>query len=114
METVAPDRRRVLWRVGAAALTTLAILAVAVAPDKTRDAVAFLRSDPGTLGVDVKITPPTGDGWNPGFETRRVILHAWAGCIEPSARWPSGAPIEIDAPLTAREADRVILALGRD
>ncbi len=114
METAVPARRRIPLRVGAALVAALAVLAVAVAPDKTRDAVAFLRSDPGDLWLDIQIAPPTGDGWNPAFELRQVILHARMGCIEPSGIWPSGLPLEVDALLTARGADRVILALARD
>ena len=96
-------------------VTAGAILGLALRRDKTREAVAFLRLEPECFHLNVVITPPTGDGWNPAFELRYITLNHEANRAVRLFRsaWPSGRPQELTAELTDAEVDRVIRQLAK-
>jgi len=114
MPTPPPLRGPGWFRLAAALLAAGAVLLLALPPKKTREAVAYLRGDPGSFMLTVSLTPPTGDGWNPGFELRSIILVGeGVGCIEPSLGWESGVPVGEVAMITDRQVDRMIRELAK-
>jgi len=114
MARASPPRRARRLRIAAALIVAGAVIAMTLPPRKTRDAVAYLRSGPDSFRLTVYLTPPTGDGWNPGFELRSIDLTGTGvGCIEPAPIWESGQPTNEFAIITGRQVDRLIWELAR-
>ncbi|KPJ73159.1 MAG: hypothetical protein AMS14_06705, partial [Planctomycetes bacterium DG_20] len=81
--------------------------------DRAVKALEELKGKLDTLVLTVTLSPPGDDPKNPKYKLRSLKLAVPALRLEPSARWPDGAPREAYARITREQALKAAGALAQ-